>query len=97
MALSCFLGVRPGEIAGLRWEDLDEQFVHVRRAVVRGIIGTTKTPESVASLLLLDRVRLFVELWREKSGNPSDGWVFPNEKGNPVSLRDVVAYDPPCC
>jgi integrase len=50
MALSCFLGLRPGEIAGLRWEDFDADFVHIRRAVVRGIVGTPKTPESVASL-----------------------------------------------
>lgn len=91
MALSCFLGLRPGEIAGLKWEDFDETHVHIRRAVVRGIVGTTKTPESVASLPLFDRVSLFVELWRGKCTKSKEGWVFANERGNPVSLRDVVA------
>jgi hypothetical protein len=49
MALSCFLGLRPSEIAGLRWEDFDESSVHIRRAVVNGVLGTTKTKEATAS------------------------------------------------
>src|SRR5207302_11250363 len=40
VALACFLGLRPGEIAGLRWEDFDEEYVHIRRSVVRGKVGT---------------------------------------------------------
>jgi integrase len=92
MALSCFLGLRPGEIAGLKWDDFDDRYVHIRRAVWQGIVGTTKTPESVASLPLPNRVRLFVELWRQKCGNPSGGWVFPNgtKKENPADLRDII-------
>ena len=50
MALACFLGLRPGEIAALKWEDFDEENVHIRRSVVRGIVGTPKTKESIASL-----------------------------------------------
>lgn len=90
MALSCFLGLRPSEIAGLKWEDFDEESVHIRRAVVRGIEGTTKTAESVATLPLFDRVALFLGLWKQKCGNPQEGWLFPTKSGKPVSLRDVV-------
>ncbi len=32
MALSCFLGLRPGEIAALRWEDFDPESVNIRRS-----------------------------------------------------------------
>ncbi len=90
MALACFLGLRPGEIAGLKWEDFDSNSVHIRRAIWEGIEGTTKTPESVASLPLPNRVALFVELWRQKSGNPSEGWVFPNGNAKPADLKDIV-------
>ena len=90
MALACFLGLRPGEIAALRWEDFDNDYVHIRRAIAGGLVGTTKTPESVASLPLIDRVRLFLNLWREKCGNPPEGWVFCNERGNPANLKDMV-------
>ena len=51
MALAFFVGLRPGEIQGLRWEDLTDGWVHVRRAVVRSIDGETKTSGSVAALL----------------------------------------------
>jgi integrase len=64
VALACFLGLRPGEIAGLRWEDFDSQEVHIRRSVVRGKIGTPKTVESLAPIPLIDPVRIPLELWR---------------------------------
>jgi integrase len=90
MALSCFLGLRPGEIAALRWEDFDTESVHIRRSVVRGIVGTPKTPESIASLPLIDLVRVPLELWREKCGNPKEGWVFPSRNGTPVDLHNMI-------
>ena len=45
ITLACFLGLRPGEIAALKWEDFDDETVSIRRSVVRGIVGTPKTPE----------------------------------------------------
>jgi integrase len=89
VALAFFLGLRPGEIAGLKWSDVDGEWLHIRRAVVRGIVGDTKTPESVASLPLIQPVKGMLEQWRLSSGNPKSGWVFPNGKGNPHDLREV--------
>ena len=91
MALACFMGLRPGEISGLKWEDFDENAVHIRRAFVRGIVGTTKTPESVATLPLIPQVQVPLQLWREKCGNPKEGWLFQTKSGNPVDMRDLVA------
>ncbi len=88
MALSCFLGLRPGEIAALRWEDFDGENVHIRRSLVCGVIGTPKTPESLASLPLINRVRIPLELWRQKSPDVS-GWVFPTGNGTP-DLHNLV-------
>jgi integrase len=76
IALACFLGLRPGEIAALRWEDFDAGNVHIRRSVVRGKIGTPKTEESLASLPLISQVKVPLELWRRKCGKPEEGWVF---------------------
>lgn len=68
LALACFLGLRPGEIAALKWEDFDTEndVVYIRRSVVRGIVGTPKTHESEAPLPLLAPVRIPLELWRQK-------------------------------
>jgi integrase len=97
VALAFFLGLRPGEIQGLRWEDVDSvaddqglQWIHIRRAVARNVIGETKTTSSVASLPLIAPVLIPLNLWRAKRGNPVEGWIFPNIKGKPVDLRSVI-------
>jgi integrase len=91
MALSCLLGLRPGEIAALRWEDFDPESVNIRRSVVRGIVGTPKTPESIAPLPLIDQVRVPLELWRRKSESTKNSWVFPSRNDTPVDLHNLIA------
>jgi integrase len=90
MVLSCFLGLRPGEIQGLQWGDIDGAAIHIRRSVWRGIVGTPKTVESVRDLPLIDAVRIPLMLWFEKCGKPSEGFVFATQSGGPVELRDWV-------
>jgi integrase len=103
VALAFFLGLRPGEIQGLRWEDVDSEaddqglrWIHIRRAVARNRVGETKTTSSIASLPLIAPVLIPLNLWRAKRGNPiegakHEGWIFPNSKGKPVDLRSVIS------
>jgi integrase len=92
IALSCFLALRPGEIAALKWEDFDSDSVNIRRCVVRGNVGTPKTLESMANLPLVDpRVLIPLKLWRKKSNNPKEGWVFPSTSDTPVDLHNMIA------
>ena len=78
-ALAAFLGLRPGEIAGLQWADVSDEWIHVRRSSWRGITGTTKTPESVASVPLISPVRELLVAWRLQS---TSEWVFPSNRGD---------------
>lgn len=89
VALACFMGLRTGEIAGLKWEDFDAEWLHIRRAFVRGEVGPTKTEESTASIPLIPQVLVPLELWRQKRGGPTSGWVFENQAGRPADLRDL--------
>jgi integrase len=98
VALSFFVGLRPGEIQGLRWEDFDPvpdgsgiRWVHIRRSVVRNRVGETKTKASVASLPLVAPVLIPLTLWHQKKDKPTEGWLFPNQKDKPIDLRCVVA------
>lgn len=91
IALSCFLGLRPGEIAALKWEDFDSKSVHIRRSVVRGKVDVPKTPESLASLPLIAQVGVPPHLWRKESGDPKDGWFFPSRDNTPVDLHNLIA------
>lgn len=91
LAFSCFLGMRPGEIAALRWEDFDSEYVHIRRSVFEGEVTTPKTPESIAPLPLIEQVNIPLKLWWEKSGKPREGWVFESRKGTPIDLHNVIS------
>ena len=45
LSLACFLALGPAEIQGLQWGDVDHDWLHIRRNVVLGKEGTTKTIE----------------------------------------------------
>jgi integrase len=73
MALSFFAGLRKGEIAGLQWEDIDADWIHVRRNLNKGNGGlhltTPKTKKSVRSVPLIQPVKGLLSLWRGKNTN----------------------------
>jgi integrase len=88
LALSCFLGLRPGEIAGLKWEDFDGEWLHIRRNVVRGEIGEPKTKAAKAPVPLIDQVRVPLELYRQKCNNKTEGWMF--RESGPLDSNNVL-------
>jgi integrase len=84
MALSFFLGLRKGEIQGLQWSDVDEDFIHVRRAFSRGVVGPPKSKKSLRSLPIIQPVRGLLKFWRTKAGDGA--WVFTNTEGNALNM-----------
>jgi integrase len=78
IALSCFLGLGPAEIAGLQWGDVDKEWINIRRnKPSHGKVGPPKTKERAASVPIIDQVRLPLELWRGKCTDTSDeAWVI---------------------
>ena len=91
-ALAFFLGLRPSEIAGLRWEDVQTDRLHVRRAAVLGVVDDTKTRKSTEQLLLIEPVRSLLATWREKCGSPATGWAFPNQKNGPLNVASFTRH-----
>jgi integrase len=84
------MGLRPSEIVGLDWSDVSftEEVLYIRRAVVRGEVGDTKTDSSVRSIPLIQPVLGLLKMWHESSGSPSTSWVFPNRDGMPMNIRE---------
>jgi integrase len=78
LALSCFLGLGPAEVAGLQWGDVDEDWIHIRRnKPSHGQVGPPKTKERMAPVPIIDQVRVPLELWRAKCENPhGENWVI---------------------
>jgi integrase len=86
VGLAFFLGLRPSEISGLRWEDISDSSICIQRAVVGGIVGPTKTLESVATLPLFEPLFSLLKKWHRIKGEPKDGWVFLNEQNRPLRM-----------
>jgi integrase len=77
LALACFLGLGPAEIAGLQWGDVDADWIHIRRNKHLGQVDTPKTTERAAPVPIIDQVRVPLELWRGKCVDTSDGaWMI---------------------
>lgn len=88
VALACFAGLRPNEIAALRWEDVDGEWLHIRRGMVSGKLDVPKTADSIRSIPLLPQVRIPLLLWQQQSDTRL-GWIFPN--GGTLTAERIVA------
>ncbi len=93
MALACFEGLRPGEIAALKWIDVDANldWVGIRRSVVNGIVGPTKTESSVGDVPLVHVVPELFKQWKPVCPESKDGWVFPSRNDTPIDLHNLAA------
>jgi integrase len=78
------LGLRAGEIIGLRWGDFDFQksVLLVQRGVVHGRVDDVKTEYSRDSVPLAPELATKLRKYRESSYPTEAGWLFANPKTN---------------
>lgn len=74
-----FTGMRAGEIAGLRWSDVDleRRTIHVRRSYD----GKTKTRASRRHVPIVDALLPTFRAWRLRCSITEGDFVFPNRAG----------------
>lgn len=90
-ACAFFGGLRPSEISGLKWEDLDNGFLFIKRSCWKGHISSTKTAMASAPIPLVSVLRDLLERWRAENLDPASGFMFAKADGNPKSA-EVIAY-----
>lgn len=82
--------MRKGEIQVLKWEDFVDGKVRIERAMSRTeVLDSTKTGKARRGLII-EAVKSLLQTWREISGNPTSGWLFPNGKHHPTSLDSMA-------
>ena len=102
-SLALYCGLRPGELTGLRWEDVDlsEGLIRVRRSLKRGRAGLApgdlKTESSKRTLTMPDPVRsALTALRREQAADrlrlgphyqDRHDLVFRDDAGRPMSRQ----------
>ena len=85
-----FTGMRTSEIDGLRWEsiDLQRREIHIREALVNGILGGTKTNGS--NRIIQMSAKVYQAFLQQKSlNNGKSEYVFCNSHGDPLDYRLV--------
>lgn len=76
--LAIFEGMRPGEIYSLRWQDLGDDAVAVKRRVYQGVLDTPKNNRA-RKVALSSGTTLLIGQWRELCPTPNlESWVFPS-------------------
>ena len=83
------LGLRSGELIALKWIDIDENEIHIKRTRDFNKNTTPKTASSIRSLPIFKQVREFVEDQRVLSGHLE--YVFPRPNGLPWSDTQWIA------
>jgi integrase len=89
--VATFTGLRMSEIKGLRWEDYDGEVLNVRRGVVEGIVGDTKTKTSKAPVPVVKTLKKVLAV--HLKDNSGDGYIFHGETGEPIRFENLARRD----
>lgn len=89
-AVAAFAGLRRAELRGLRWEEYDGEQIMVMRSVWEGFTNEPKTKRSKSPVPVIPRLRMILAAHNVAHGKPEKGPIFPNGKGNPTNLNNVL-------
>ena len=84
-------GLRRGELAALRWNDLGNRTVRIDEAVYRGHLGPPKTPKSRRTVTVPRKVMELLAEWRsECSFMAPEDFVFSIRTNSPIDLNRAL-------
>jgi integrase len=94
ITVTASLGLRRGEVFGLKWKDVDLErgLVTIQRQIRAGgqIVEQTKTKAGMRTVPLFASARAVLEARADRLGMPrawlknADVWIFPNSIGGPI-------------
>lgn len=91
-------GARRGELRGMRWENYHKVDgedgiageMLIAQSVWHSHVTEPKSPKSKAVIPIIKRLATRLEVHRASLGNPTSGPIFPNEKGKPSELNNLL-------
>jgi len=89
-AVAAFAGLRRAELRGVRWEDYDGEQIMVMRSVWEKFENEPKTKRSKSPVPVIPRLQAILAAHKLACGNPKNGAMFANGKGNPANLNNVL-------
>jgi integrase len=91
--LCAVMGLRPSEVAAVKWENISGGVLKIEEAAPYGVLGDTKTERSKRTLKLIEPVTSLITEWHEANGKPTAGLLFTNAQGKPVNHNAWVKYN----
>lgn len=89
--LATWEGMRPGEILGLQFGDIDGESVWVRRRIYKGTIDCPKTRRSARRVALTKCTFQLLDQWVNFACNPiPEAWLFASENPERPMSRDNI-------
>jgi len=83
------LGLRPGELFALRWNDKGQNSLRIDSSITDGIEVETKTEGSNTSVWLPVSIDTELEWWRSARKDPSpDGFIFPSARATAINTNN---------
>lgn len=81
IGIASHLGLRSGELIGLKWSDIDVDYIYIRRTRDRGRNTEPKTSSSIRDIPVFNSVKKFIDSQREITGHLE--YVFVSGQGKP--------------
>ena len=93
LAIGMWAGLRPSEIAALKFEDidLDRGTIRVHSAHVYGKTKQNTKTGKDRVVFYLSPLAGRLRLWISEHQNSINGWLLENRDGNPINLNDLSA------
>jgi integrase len=87
------LGMRPSEVAAVKWEGIKGDVLTISQAAPYGELGDTKTERSKRELTIIEPVASLLKAWHEAMGKPTTGLLFENASDHtPINHNSFNKY-----
>lgn len=85
------LGLRPGEMFALRWNDKEANSLRIDSSIVDGIEVETKTEGSDGAVWLPVSLETELEFWRSASKDARpESFIFPSSRGTAINTNNFL-------
>lgn len=91
-SIAALCGLRPGEVLGLKWEDISEDTISVRRSSCFGQLISTKTAGSASTVPLPEPLKAILNDYRAVWKPNSEHLLFATRSGRPHTTNKIAEY-----
>ena len=81
------LGLRPGEMFALRWNDKQDHSLRIDTSISEGIEVETKTQGSDSAVWLPASIETELEWWRGATDSTPKAFIFPSTTGTAIGSK----------